>query len=188
MRKQLSSVLAGILMVAFLVSPVLAADAPSEASKQTPLGLYVTAKEAYDMWAANKDKVIVLDVRTLNEYVFVGHAPMAYNIPSKFMTVKFNPEKKDYTWVDNDKFVEMVKAKFKTDDTILVMCRSGQRSAAAIKLMAAAGFTKTYNIVDSFEGDKEKAGPNAGKRTVNGWKNSGSPWTYDLDEKLIFQP
>ena len=25
-----------------------------------------------------------------------------------------------------------------------------------------------------------------GKRMQNGWKNSGSPWTYDVDEKLLW--
>ena len=32
--------------------------------KQTTLGLYVTAAEAYEKWKASPDKVMVLDVRT----------------------------------------------------------------------------------------------------------------------------
>ncbi len=32
--------------------------------KQTVLGLYVTAKEAYEKWKADAEKVKILDVRT----------------------------------------------------------------------------------------------------------------------------
>lgn len=34
------------------------------------------------------------------------------------------------------------------------MCRSGGRSAAAVNLLAGAGFTNVYNITDGMEGDK----------------------------------
>jgi rhodanese-related sulfurtransferase len=188
MRK-LAFVLGMVFLVTWLaIAPALAAGAPADSNKHTKLGLYVTAKEAFDMWSANKDKVKVLDVRTPEEYSFVGHAPMAANVPSLVWTGAFNAEKKDFVLKANDKFVEEIKAKFKSDDTILVMCRSGHRSAAAVQLLAAAGFTKAYNIVDGFEGDKEKdkASPNVGKRTVDGWRNSSVPWTYDMDAALVY--
>ena len=54
-------------------------------ARQTSLGLYVTAKEAYDMWQADPG-LKILDVRTPEEYVFVGHAPMATNIPFALQT------------------------------------------------------------------------------------------------------
>ncbi len=63
------------LLLAQTVKPAL----PKE--KQTTLELYVTAKEAYDMWKANPDKVKILDVRTQDEYIYIGHAAMAWNIP-----------------------------------------------------------------------------------------------------------
>ena len=40
--------------------------------KQTVLGLYVTAKEAFAQWKANPEKVKIIDVRTPEEYLFVG--------------------------------------------------------------------------------------------------------------------
>jgi hypothetical protein len=40
--------------------------------KQTSLGLYVTAKEAYDTWKTDPVKVKILDVRTAEEYLFMG--------------------------------------------------------------------------------------------------------------------
>ena len=54
--------------------------------KQTVLGLYVTAKEAYEKWKAAPDSVKVIDVRVPEEYAFVGHPEMAWNIPVAFVT------------------------------------------------------------------------------------------------------
>ncbi len=180
--------LASALAIA-LAASAFAVGPPADSSKQTKLGLYVTAKEAYDMWSANKDKVKILDVRTPEEYSFVGHAPMALNIPSMAWTGVFNPERKAFGLKPNEDFVDEVKAKFMQDDAILVMCRSGQRSAAAVNKLAQANFTKVYNIVDGFEGDmeKDKNSPNFGKRSVDGWRNSGAPWTYDMDTALVHQ-
>ena len=42
-------------------------------AKQTVLGLYVTSAEAYEKWQAAPDKVKLLDVRTPEEFLFVGH-------------------------------------------------------------------------------------------------------------------
>ena len=50
-------------------------------AKQTVLGLYVTAKAAFGMWKNASDKVRILDVRTPEEYLFVGHPDMAWKIP-----------------------------------------------------------------------------------------------------------
>ena len=49
--------------------------------KQTALGLYVTAKEAWEKWKVEPEKVKILDVRTPEEYLFVGHPTMAWKIP-----------------------------------------------------------------------------------------------------------
>jgi rhodanese-related sulfurtransferase len=163
---------------------------PEDPKKHTSLGLYVSAKEAYEMWEKDKDKVKILDCRTPEEYAYVGHAPMAVNIPSQFMTYRWNPEKKENLMKDNPKFVQQVKKAFKPTDTILVMCRSGHRSAASVEKLAKAGFKTVYNILDGFEGDKvkDKNDPNVGKRAKNGWKVSGLPWTYDLNLDLMYLP
>ena len=46
-------------------------------SNKTALELYVMPKEAYAMWQEKPDKVHILDVRTFEEYTFVGHLEMA---------------------------------------------------------------------------------------------------------------
>lgn len=174
--------------VAATAAPKAAPEIPKD--KQTTLGLYVTSKEAHDMWQKDQQKVKIIDCRTPEEYAFVGHAPMAVNIPSKFMTYDWDAKKKEYVMKANPNFVKEVQKRFAKDDIILVTCRSGQRSAGSVDLLAKAGFTKVYSITDGFEGDKIKdpQSPNKGKRMKDGWKISNLPWTYDLDVDLIYLP
>ena len=156
--------------------------------KQTKLGLYVTAKEAYEMWLANPEKVKILDVRMPEEYVFVGHPAMAYNIPLVFGTYEWDAEKKMYKIKPNPDFVKECQALFKPDDIILATCRSGGRGAMAVNTLAGAGYKNVYNITDGIEGDEVRSGQSFGKRMVNGWKNAGLPWTYDINPELMKLP
>jgi rhodanese-related sulfurtransferase len=158
--------------------------------RQTSLGLYVTAKEAYDLWQADPEGVRILDVRTPEEYVFVGHAPMAWNIPLAFQSFEWDPDKHGFHWDLNPAFLPAVQAWAKPGDTILVSCRSGGRSAMAINLLAKHGYTAAWNIVDGMEGGQVKDPDSVfhGMRMKNGWKNSGLPWTYEIDRDRMALP
>jgi rhodanese-related sulfurtransferase len=92
--------------------------------------------------------------------------------------------------IANPNFIAEVGQKFKTSDTVLVICRSGNRSAAAVNALASAGYKKAYSVTDGFEGDrvKDPASPDYGKRLKNGWKNADIPWTDQLDPQLIWIP
>ena len=151
--------------------------------KRTTLGHYVTAQEAYEMWKTSPRKVCILDVRTPEEYVFVGHAEMARNIPLLFVKHEWNAETKQFVVEPNPDFISEVKHQFKPTDTLLVMCRSGDRSAMAVNALAKAGFVNVYNIIDGMEGDlvDDPKNKHHGKRMKNGWKNCGSPWTYEVN-------
>jgi rhodanese-related sulfurtransferase len=157
--------------------------------KQTTLGLYVTAAQAYAMWKAAPDKVKLIDVRTPEEYAFVGHAEMAWNIPYAFVTYSRKDGKTEYGPKLNSAFVAEVKRFARPGDIILLMCRSGDRSAKAVDLVAAAGIKDAYSIIDGVEGDKvtDPDSVFVGKRMKNGWKNS-APWVYTIDpEKIILE-
>jgi rhodanese-related sulfurtransferase/rubrerythrin len=158
--------------------------------KRTTLGLYVTAKQAHAMWAARPDRVKIIDTRTPEEYVFVGHPPMAINIPGWLVDYHWDATGKRLTMRANPRFVDLVRARTTQEDTIIVMCRSGKRSAKSVDALAKAGFNKVYTMVDGFEGDVQKdlKSPAFGKRTVNGWKNGELPWTYDLDPDSMELP
>jgi rhodanese-related sulfurtransferase len=155
-------------------------DIPKE--KQTVLGLYVTAKEAYEKWKAKPERVTIIDVRTPEEFLFVGHPAMAWKIPIASQSYEWDDGKKEFPMKLLPDFASRVKEVAKPGDTILVMCRSGGRSALAANLLAKAGFEHVYNIIDGMEGDavKDPESLFQGQRLRNGWKNSGCPWTYDL--------
>ena len=157
--------------------------------KLTNLELYVTAREAYEMWKADPERVKVLDVRTFEEYVLIGHAEMAANIPLAFPTYNWDANKGNYSIAINTDFIAHAKERFQPDDTILAMRRSGGRSAMAVNALAKAGFTQVHNIIDGFKGDKvdDPESVYHGKRARNGWKNS-APWTYKLDPELVWLP
>lgn len=186
----------GALMM--LATPALAGDPIASSvdaaalpdKKKTPLGLYLTPKDAHA--ALEQDPSIVFfDVRDPIEVEFVGHAAsMDANIPSKLTQVtQFNPKKGRYDMAANPDFVSqinafMAKHGFEKDQPVFMMCRSGVRSAKAAKLLIAEGYTQVYNLVEGFEGDKSKAGV----RDVNGWRNAGLPWTYKIPEGAAYRP
>lgn len=165
---------------------VVAAALPDK--KQTKAGLYITASEAANAVAARTD-VILLDVRTPEETMLVGHPTVAAaNIPFKTIDPAhgYSAQKSTYNMLPNPDFVKDVKAFLAGHDsvgTVLIMCRSGGRSAAAVDALLKAGVeAQLYTVVDGFEGDKD----DRGKRSVNGWKNAGEDWTYKIGEGFLF--
>lgn len=179
-----------LFCLVFSLTALTLAETSLPKSKQTVLGLYLTAEEAFSKWHDGSEKVVVLDVRTPEEYIFVGHAPMARNIPVRVLNQELTTQKRRPVMEMNSAFVSQVRKHYKVSDTIVIMCRSGGRSALAVNLLAEAGFKDVYNIVDGFEGDAVKD-PHSyynGKRVKNGWRNSGASWTYKLDPNLMYDP
>ena len=164
-----------------------AADRQLPDRKQTTLGLYVTAKEAYAMWQAAPDQVKIIDVRTPEEYALIGHPEMAWNIPYGFITYQRVDGKFEHGASLNPDFIAEFKEIVEPTDTLLLTCRSGDRSARAVNLLAEAGFTNAYTITDGVEGDKVEDPENVyfGKRMKNGWKNWGLPWVYSIDPDMV---
>jgi hypothetical protein len=76
------------------------------------------------------------------------------------------------------------------DDTIMVMCRSGGRSAIAVNMLAKAGFKHVYNIIDGMEGDvnADCDSVTQAQPLKDGWKNSGCPWTKILTPDRMVLP
>lgn len=161
--------------------PVVAGDAPSYTS--------VSPEAAYEMILKDSGSVHLVDVRTRPEYDLVGHPVQACNIPYRFWAGKFDGKK--YADAPNPDFSRQVFARFDpAKDTLIMFCRSGGRSAKACAACIAAGWPaeRVFNLDGGFEGGKvkDKASPRFGQRVVNGWRNAGLPWTYDLDPALVY--
>jgi rhodanese-related sulfurtransferase len=170
-------------------------------SNQTSLGLYVTPREAYEMWQADPNGVTVLDVRSFEEYIFVGHPTMAKNVPLAFL--KYQRPTDDaaqaapapgapppgFTIEPNPQFLPAVQQVCSPTDTILVLCGSGGRAATAVNTLARAGFTRVYNIVNGFEGElvTDPGSADCGTSRPNGWKAIGLPWGRNVNPDLMWE-
>ncbi len=159
------------------------------AKKRTPQGLYATSVQAYHRLQELGDHAVLIDVRTRPEVAFLGMPTLARaNIPFMLLdTGSWDEKRSTFKMVPNDRFVARVDALMERldlhrNDPVYLMCRSGSRSAKAAALLHANGYTQVYTVVDGYEGDKAESGPHKGRRVVNGWKNSGLPWTYRLDK------
>jgi rhodanese-related sulfurtransferase len=190
MTKRIIVVFGAIFLVMSFNSRAIAQkNVPTEKKLQTKLGKYVTVAEAYEMWQKNPNMVKILDCRTPEEYVFVGHPPMAYNIPFQLWTGNWDERNKAYVLKDNPYFLVKIMEEFKRRDTILVICSSGGRSAKAVDKLAEAGFNNAYIIIKAFDCDRvkgAKSDDNTWEIMKNCWKSNGAPWSYELDPKLVY--
>jgi len=178
-----AGVMAGVVVFA-AAAVAMAAD-----EQKTHKGGDTTPKAAYEMMQKDPQHTFLVDIRSGYEYQDIGHPVGSYNIPFKFYTTEIN--EKGYKMVANPNFCSDLKARFKPEtDTLLLLCRSGHRSVEATTAAVECGFEKSYNVLTGFEGDKvkDKDAPNFGKRMVSGWRIDGLPWTYDMDQSLMYAP
>jgi len=165
------------------------------APKRTKLGQYFSAQEAAVFLSKSASKTLFLDVRTPAEVMFVGmpttaDANVPYMVEPDFPT--WDDAKATLKLEKNSDFVPEVRRRLSEkglgpDSVVVLICRSGDRSAAAANLLADAGLKDVYSVIDGVEGDLAKDGPQAGQRAVNGWKNAGLPWSYSLDKKKMYK-
>jgi rhodanese-related sulfurtransferase len=158
--------------------------------KHTVLDLYVTAKEAFAKWQDAPEQIKIIDVRTPEEHIYVGHPEMAWKIPLLAQTYVWDSAKACFPMKPLEDFVARVKEVAEPEDMLMLMCRSGGRSAMAINILAANGFKNVYNIYDGMEGDKvdDSLSVFNGMPMRNGWKNSGLPWTYTINPDKLKYP
>lgn len=162
-------------------------------TKKPHLGGDVTPIEAYEM--LQKENVYLIDCRTRPEYQLIGHPVNAYNIPLKFWSTDFGKKKEEWEYLEkeNENFQKDLLARFNPKkDTLLFICRSGERSCSACDEAIKAGWSedRVFNVLGGFEGDKVKNKNSIyyGHRRYGGWRNEGLPWTYKMDKNLIYLP
>lgn len=109
----------------------------------------------------------LLDVRTGEERKFVGHVPGGLHVAWATGTALTR----------NPRFVREVEAKVKDKSTVLLLlCRSGKRSVAAAEVLAKAGFSNVFNVLEGFEGDLDQ---HQHRGTADGWRFRALPWVQD---------
>lgn len=130
----------------------------------------LSPKEAWQICQQNS-RTLLIDVRSSMEYLFVGHPVGAIHIPWI----------DEPDWIVNPDFVTDIRKLILggvTEDNdssvpIILICRSGKRSAeAGLKLMEA-GFKNLYNIDEGFEGELDEQHH---RSTTGGWRYHNLPW------------
>ena len=116
----------------------------------------------------------LVDVRTRAEWTYVG-IPDLGPLGRRAVLVEWQ------TFPDqavDARFAERLAGELKAlgvqpEDDLFFICRSGSRSLAAAKAMAALGYRACHNVAGGFEGplDNERHRGSAG-----GWKAAGLPW------------
>ena len=125
----------------------------------------VTPPQAWQL--TRSGAAFLVDVRSFEEYKFVGHVPSSLHVPWATGTALNR----------NPRFVKELEAKVKDKDAIvLLLCRSGNRSALAAEAAHKAGFTNVFNVAEGFEGDLNER---LHRGTVNGWRRHDLPWEQD---------
>lgn len=105
----------------------------------------------------------LIDVRTRAELDWVGRVPDAIEI-----------EWSHYPGMaKNENFLAQFKQQVDREALVFFLCRSGARSDQAARLVAEAGFSGCYNILEGFEGDKDANGQ---RNKIGGWRQAGLPW------------
>jgi rhodanese-related sulfurtransferase len=189
MRQVLAAVTMGLALVAHAIDRDHVPD-----SKRSSSGLHLTALEAADMKLRMGGKVMMIDIRTRAEAMYVG---MAASVDFLVPVLDFpefwewSDQRNEYVQQSNPNFVKDVEKRLAQmgltkDDPVILICRSGVRSNAASGLLFEMGFKQAYTVIDGFEGDTAKDGPEKGHRVVNGWKNAKLPWSYKLDKNKMY--
>lgn len=195
MKKLLAISLSALILILSAAPAALAGEWDNLSKKKvTTLGLYFHPADAMKYVQENQGKVLFLDVRSREEVQFLGMSTLVdANIP--YMQnpewPEWNDAGKNFKLEPNSNFAADVERRLKEKglaktDTIILMCRSGDRSSLAVNLLAKQGFTKVYSVTEGYEGDLAADGPMKGTRSVNGWKNDGLPWSYELDKKKVY--
>lgn len=124
----------------------------------------VTPDEAWTLVTQGDARLV--DVRSAEEVKFVGRVPEAAHVP--WMT--------GISLSRNPRFARELESKVRKDEVVLLLCRSGKRSAAAAEVATKAGFANVFNVLEGFEGDLDEQ---QRRGAFNGWRFAGLPWVQD---------
>ena len=118
--------------------------------------------EALTLLQENPDARLI-DVRSRAEWSWVGRIPGAVEIEWQFFPdMQANPV-----------FLEQLSRKVPKESPVMFICRSGVRSNQAAIAASESGYSKCFNILEGFEGEKDSSGH---RGVQGGWKVAGLPW------------
>ncbi len=139
-------------------TPVSTTDVPK--ANQTSLGLYLTSTETFKLLSTEteREKTLFIDVRTEEEYDNGTPTLVDENVPM------YNQDENN-KYVNNPDFLTDVEdfldgKGLNKDSRIILICKTGNRSAKAVDALAKAGYKNVYTVIDG----------------TDGWKQNKLPW------------
>ena len=134
----------------------------------------MSPQKSFDLLQNDKSSILV-DVRTKAEWSYVGGADLGVigKVPV-FLEWQIFPAMAvagDFTSALTSRLID---AGATPETPLLFLCRSGVRSLAAARAMAAAGFRRCINIAEGFEGPLDDKKHRGGRE---GWKARTLPWS-----------
>ncbi len=143
---------------------VLASARQRAAQIQLPYAGSLAPAEAWALFSQGDARLV--DVRSAEELKFVGRVPDSLHVAwMSGISLSRNP-----------RFTKELEAKVRKDEVIVLLCRSGKRSAAAAEAATKAGFLNVFNILEGFEGDLDEQ---QRRGAFNGWRYAALPWVQD---------
>jgi rhodanese-related sulfurtransferase len=141
--------------------PVLDAARSAAEREGLPYAGRVPPAQAWALVQAGA--AVLVDVRTAEERQFVGQVPGSVHVAwATGLQLRPNP-----------RFVGELREKVAEDEVLLLLCRSGKRSALAAEAATQAGYPHAYAVTEGFEGELNETGQ---RGVRDGWRFRGLPW------------
>lgn len=181
----MKTIILSLFIMLGLISPASAEDA-----------LSITPEAVWNLVQKDPDQILFIDIRDPVEIMFVGFTDAVdINIPFKLVDrTQFNQDKAIFTMRSNPDFASSVEKALKAkgmgkDALIVTMCRSGsERGKPSADYLLTQGFSNVKYIDHGFQGSPVKEGKLKGFRIMNGWQNSGLPWSSKINTDKISKP
>lgn len=152
------------LLEALDLDPLLIAAREEARDSALPFAGSIRPVDAWRL--VQSGAAVLVDVRSGEERKFVGHVPDSIHVAWATGT----------SLTRNPRFAKELESKVKKNQPVLLLCRSGKRSALAAEAATKAGFEHAFNVLEGFEGeldDKQQRGH------FDGWRFHDLPWTQD---------
>lgn len=128
---------------------------------------YAGSVSPVDAWTlVQAGRAVLVDVRSNEERKFVGYVPGSVHVAWASGTALTR----------NPRFLRELEAKVGKDDVVLLLCRSGKRSALAAEAAAKIGFKAVFNVLEGFEGDLDA---DLRRGHSGGWRFHDLSWVQD---------
>jgi rhodanese-related sulfurtransferase len=118
----------------------------------------------------SEGRALLVDVRSGEERKFVGHVPGSLHVAWATGTALTR----------NPRFLRELEALVAREAApgapVLLLCRSGKRSALAAEAAAKAGMAHVFNVLEGFEGEIDARQQ---RGHADGWRVHGLPWVQD---------